>query len=139
MLQLSLFGPLSLRRDGREIRIKSAKLRAIFGYIALSEPLQETRERLVGLLWSESEETQARAVLRQVIRELRDVFVDAGCDGLNVTPHDIRFERGVIDVDAWAVIHAAEAGNVHPLLLERPGLTDDLLTGLDDLDSSFRV
>ncbi|SDN34851.1 DNA-binding transcriptional activator of the SARP family [Afipia sp. GAS231] len=139
MLQLSLFGPLSLRRDGREIRIKSAKLRAIFGYIALSEPLQETRERLVGLLWSESEETQARAVLRQVIRELRDVFVDAGCDGLNVTAHDIRFERDAIDVDAWAVIHAAEAGDVHPLLLERPCLTDDLLAGLDDLDSSFRV
>ena len=139
MLQLSLFGPVSLRRDGREIRIKSVKLRAILGYIALSEPLQETRERLVGLLWSESGEAQARAVLRQVIRELRDVFVDAGSDGLHVSPHDIGFERGAIEVDVWAVIRAAEAGEVHPLLLERPCLTDDLLTGLDDLDSAFKV
>ena len=139
MLQLSLFGPVSLRRDGREIRIKSVKLRAILGYIALSEPLQETRERLVGLLWSESGEAQARAVLRQVIRELRDVFVEAGSEGLHVSPHEIGFERGAIDVDVWAVIRAAEAGEVHPLLLERPYLTDDLLTGLDDLDSAFKV
>lgn len=139
LLQLSLFGPVSLRRDGREIRIKSVKLRAILGYIALSEPLQETRERLVGLLWSESGEAQARAVLRQVIRELRDVFVEAGSEGLRINPQEIGFERGAIDVDVWAVIHAAEAGEVHPLLLERPCLTDDLLAGLDDLDSSFRV
>jgi DNA-binding SARP family transcriptional activator/TolB-like protein len=139
LLQLSLFGPVSLWRDGREIRIKSVKLRAILGYIALSEPLQETRERLVGLLWSESGEAQARAVLRQVIRELRDVFVEAGSDGLHISPHDIGFERGAIDVDVWAVIRAAEAGEVHPLLLERPCLTDDLLAGLDDLDSAFKV
>lgn len=139
MLQLSLFGPVSLRRDGHEIRIKSVKLRAILGYIALSEPLQETRERLVGLLWSESGEVQARAVLRQVIRELRDVFAEAGSDALHVSPQEIGFARGAIDVDAWDVIHAAEAGDVHPLLLERCCLTDELLAGLDDLDSSFTV
>jgi len=89
VLQLSLFGPLSLQCDGREIRIKSLKLRAILGYIALSEQLQETRERLVGLLWSESGEVQARAVLRQVIRELREVFADAGSSGLRIDSHEI--------------------------------------------------
>ncbi len=139
VLQLSLFGPLSLQCDGREIRIKSLKLRAILGYIALSEQLQETRERLVGLLWSESGEVQARAVLRQVIRELREVFADAGSSGLRIDSHEIGFERGAVDVDVWAVVRAAEAGEVHPLLLERPHLTDDLLTGLEDLDPSFRT
>ena len=29
--------------------------------------------------------------------------------------------------------------DVHPLLLERPRLSDDLLAGLEDLDPSFRV
>ncbi len=139
LLQLSLFGPVSLRSDCREIRVKSSKLRAILGYIALSESLSETRERLVGLLWSESEEGHARAVLRQVIRELREIFVDAGCDGLRISSHEVGFDREVIDVDVWAVIQAAEAGEVHPLLLERPHLTDELLAGLDDLDPSFRV
>lgn len=139
MLQLSLFGPFSLRNDEHEIRIKSLKLRGILGYIALSESLLETRERLVGLLWSESGEAQARAVLRQVIRELREIFTAAGCDGLRIDAHEIGFEQSAVDVDVWAVVRAAEAGKVHPLLLERQHLTDDLLSGLEDLDPSFRV
>jgi DNA-binding SARP family transcriptional activator len=139
VLQLSLFGPFSLRSDSHEIRIKSLKLRAILGYVALNESLLETRERLVGLLWSESGEAQARAVLRQVVRELREIFADAGSDGLAISSHEIGFERGAVEVDVWAVVRAAEAGEVHPLLLERPRLADDLLAGLDDLDPSFRV
>jgi DNA-binding SARP family transcriptional activator len=138
LLHFSLFGSFSLRHDGQEIRIKSLKLRAILGYIALSESLVETRERLVGLLWSESGEAQARAVLRQVIRELREIFAEAGCGGLHISAHEIGFERDAVDVDVWSVVRAAEAGEVHPLLLERPHLTDDLLAGLDDLDPSFR-
>lgn len=144
MLQLSLFGPLSLRCDGRELRIKSLKLQAILGYIALSETMLETRERLVGLLWSESGEAQARAVLRQVIRELREILTSAGCNGFRINQHDLGFEPGAVEVgavevDVWAVVHAAEAGDVHPLLLDRPRLSDDLLAGLEDLDPSFRV
>jgi DNA-binding SARP family transcriptional activator len=139
LLQLSLFGPLSLRCDGRELRIKSLKLQAILGYIALSEAMLETRERLVGLLWSESGEAQARAVLRQVIRELREILTGAGCNGFRINQHDLGFEQGAVEVDVWAVLHAAEAADVHPLLLERPRLTDDLLAGLEDLDPSFKV
>ena len=139
LLQLSLLGPFSLRCDSRELSIKSLKLRAILGYIALSEALSETRERLVGLLWSESGETQARAVLRQVIRELRESLPEACASALRISPQDVGFERGTIEVDAWSVIRAAEAAQVHPLLLERPHLVDDLLAGLEDLDPSFRV
>lgn len=138
MLRLSLFGPVVLRSEGHEIRIKSLKLRALLGYIALSESLVETRERLVGLLWSESGEVQARAVLRQVIRELREVFVVAG-NGLRITAHEVGLEREGIEVDVWAVVEAAERGEVHPLLLERPRLTDELLVGLEELDPAFRA
>jgi DNA-binding SARP family transcriptional activator/TolB-like protein len=139
LLQLSLFGPFSLRHDGHEVRIKSLKLRAMLGYLAVSEQLLETRERLVGLLWSESGETQARAVLRQVIRELREILAEAGCGGLRINSHEIGFERDAVEVDVRAVLRAAEAAEVHPLLLERPHLVDDFLAGLEDIDPSFRV
>jgi DNA-binding SARP family transcriptional activator/TolB-like protein len=139
LLRLSLFGPVLLWSGKREVRIKSLKLRAMLGYITLSESLLETRERLVGLLWSESAEAQARAVLRQVIRELRDIFADAGIDGLRITPREVGLEREVVDVDVWTVVHAAEAGEVHSLLLERTHLTDELLAGLEDIDPAFRV
>jgi DNA-binding SARP family transcriptional activator len=138
LLQFSLLGPFSLQQDGRELRIKSRKLRAILGYVALSEQLLETRERLVGLLWSESGEAQARAVLRQVVRELREIFGEAGGSELRINAHEIGFERDAVDLDTWAVIRAAEAGQVHPLLLERQHIADDLMVGLEDLDPSFR-
>ncbi len=138
VLRLSLFGPLTLQIGEREIRTRSLKLRAMLGYIALSDKLRETRERLVGLLWSESAETQARAVLRQVVRELRGLFEQTGFDGLLVDPYEVGFEPDAVQVDVSAVLGAAEAGEVHPLLLEQPRLGDELLTGLEDVDPAFR-
>jgi DNA-binding SARP family transcriptional activator/TolB-like protein len=138
VLRMRLFGPASFAVGGRELRFKSLKLRAVLGYIALNESLTETRERLVGLLWSESGEDHARASLRQNIRELRVAIQGSNYRGLYIAGHELGFERGTIEVDVLAVIAAAEAGQVHPLLLERQNLADELLAGLEDLDPSFR-
>ena len=137
LLRMGLFGPTTFNIGGRELRFKSLKLRAILGYIALNEALAETRERLVGLLWSESGEDHARASLRQNIRELR-VAIQDWQDGLHIDVREIGFRPRSIEVDVSAVINAAEAGQVHPLLLERRNLADELMAGLEDLDPSFR-
>jgi DNA-binding SARP family transcriptional activator/Flp pilus assembly protein TadD len=107
--------------------------------VALSPSLRESRERLVGLLWSESSESQARAVLRQVIRDLRQRLDAAGCTGLSFGSYEIGFEPGTVDVDVLDVLAVAEKGEVHPLLLERQHLAEQLLTGLEDVDAAFRV
>lgn len=137
VLRMRLFGPASFRIGGRELRFKSLKLRAILGYIGLNESLTETRERLVGLLWSESGEDHARASLRQNIRELRVAVQQWEHDGLHIDVREIGFQARSIEVDVSAVINAAEAGQVHPLLLERRNLADELMAGLEDLDPSF--
>ena len=138
-LRMRLFGPASFSIGGRELRFKSLKLRAILGYIALNESLAETRERLVGLLWSESGEDHARASLRQNIRELRVAIDGWNHDGLHIDVREIGFQPRSIEVDVSAVINAAEASQVHPLLLERRNLADELMAGLEDLDPSFRA
>lgn len=138
MLQMRLFGPTSFTVGGTELRFKSLKLRAALGYIALSESQMETRERLVGLLWSESGEDHARASLRQNIRELRVAVQGVRYEGLYIAGHEVGFAGGAVEVDVLTVIRAADAGQVHPLLLERRNLADELLAGLEDLDPSFR-
>jgi DNA-binding SARP family transcriptional activator len=138
VLRVRLFGPASFSVGGRELRFKSLKLRGALGYIALSDTQTETRERLVGLLWSESGEDHARASLRQNIRELRLAVQAQNYEGLYIAGHEISFERGTTEVDVLTVLGAAEAGQVHPLLLERRNLADELLAGLEDLDPSFR-
>lgn len=139
VLALRLLGPVSLSVDGKDLPLKSLKARAMLGYLALSPSLRETRERLVGLLWSESNETQARAVLRQVVRELRGRLDEAGWAGLSFGSYEIGFDPGTVHIDVVEVLASAEKGEVHPLLLEREHLAEQLLAGLEDVDAAFRV
>lgn len=138
-LEISVLGGFTIRAAGREIRIRSLKSRAMLGYIALTEALEETRERLVGLLWSEFEEEKARASLRQVVRDLRTAFTEAGSPVFHVAVREVGFVRQYVRLDLWDVLSAAERGEAHPLLLESRHIADELLSGLDDLDPAFRV
>src|SRR5438105_10608128 len=77
-LTLAVFGKTTVRLGEREIVLSNRKCRALLGYFALSEAAEETRERLIGLLWSETEEERARASLRQTLYEIRTALGAAG-------------------------------------------------------------
>jgi DNA-binding SARP family transcriptional activator/TolB-like protein len=138
-LSVSLVGRLGVRFNGRPVELRTRKAGAVLSYLALSEAKQESRERLVGLLWSRSDEEKARASLRQVVRELRSMLEEAGYDGFVAERLMIGIDVGRIEVDIESVIQLAEGGRVHPLLLDTPQLDGRLLEGMDDLDPSFRV
>jgi DNA-binding SARP family transcriptional activator/TolB-like protein len=138
-LSVSLVGRLGVRFNGRSIELRTRKAGAVLSYLALSEAKQESRERLVGLLWSRSDEEKARASLRQVVRELRSMLEEAGYDGFVAERLMIGVDVGRIEVDIESVLQLAEGGRVHPLLLDTPQLDGRLLEGMDDLDPSFRV
>jgi DNA-binding SARP family transcriptional activator/TolB-like protein len=138
-LSVSLVGRLTMSLNGQPVQLRTQKAAAVLSYLALTESKQESRERLVGLLWSRSDEEKARGSLRQVIRELRSAFEDAGYGGFVASRLSVRLDPGKIEVDIESIIRLAETGNVHPLLLNVPQLDDHILEGLDDLDPSFRV
>ena len=138
LLQVSLFGPLRAVFAGQEVRIRSRKARALLGYLLLTEGGEETRERLVGLLWSEAGEEKARASLRQVADELREALEAAGCAALRAGRLHVSLDPVASLADARDVLGAAERGIGHPLLLATPRLSEALLQGLDDLDPAFR-
>lgn len=138
-LSISLVGRLALRLDGRPVELRTRKAAAVLGYLALSETKRESRERLVGLLWSRSDEEKARASLRQVVRELRQVLEDAGFDGFTAGRLSIGLNLDRVEVDVENILQLAENARIHPLLLDTPRLEERLLEGMDDLDPSFRV
>ena len=137
-LRLSLFGPFNAAVDGRELTFKSVKARALIGYLAAQDSLTATREQVVGLLWSESPEAQARAVLRQVVRELRGRTAAAGFGGLHIGTSQIGLASITLSADLLDIFAELGRGAVHPLLLDRRDLTESFLAGLDDLDPAFR-
>src|ERR1700710_2289660 len=138
-LSVSLVGRLAISFNGQPVELRTQKAGAVFSYLALIEAKKESRERLVGLLWSRSDEEKARGSLRQVIRELRATFEAAGYNGFSAGRLSIQLDPAMVEVDVESVIKAAESVNVHPLLLNVPRLNDRILEGLDDLDPSFRV
>ncbi len=140
-LSVSLVGRLAVRFNGRLVELRTQKANAVLSYLALTETKQESRERLVGLLWSRSDEEKARASLRQVVRELRSAFEDAGYSGFVAGRLSVHLdtEKAELDVDVESVIRLAESGSVHPLLLNTPRLGERILEGMDDLDPSFRI
>jgi DNA-binding SARP family transcriptional activator len=138
-LSISLVGRLVLRFEGRTVELRTRKAAAVLGYLALSEAKKESRERLVGLLWSRSDEEKARASLRQVVRELRQVLEDAGFTGFSAGRLTLGFDHAQVEVDIESILQQAESARIHPLLLDAPRLDERLLEGMDDLDLSFRV
>ncbi len=138
-LSVSLVGRLTIRFNGRLVELRTQKAGAVLSYLALTETKHESRERLVGLLWSRSDEEKARASLRQVIRELRSAFEDAGYSGFVAERLSIHLDAERVEIDVESIIEAAESGSVHPLLLNTPHLGERILEGMDDLDPSFRV
>jgi DNA-binding SARP family transcriptional activator/TolB-like protein len=138
-LSVSLVGRPSIMFGGRPVELRTQKARAVLSYLALTEAKHESRERLVGLLWSRSDEEKARASLRQVVRELRAAFAEAGFAGFSGGRLSIHLDVEKVEVDIESIIRLAEGGSVHPLLLNTPDLGDRILEGMDDLDPSFRI
>jgi DNA-binding winged helix-turn-helix (wHTH) protein len=85
VLCVRTLGKLTLRVGERTIGAIGRKSAALLAYLALSDSGQETRERLVGLLWSETEEEKARASLRQSLHEIREAFNVEGFEGFRTT------------------------------------------------------
>jgi DNA-binding SARP family transcriptional activator/TolB-like protein len=138
-LSLRVVGRLALHVGGREVGALSRKSRALLGYLALTELGEETRERLVGLLWSEVAEGNARASLRQALHEIRDALTQAGFDGLTADKQALRLDRARFTVDLRDIFDCAAAGEPHPVLLQSDRPMERLLDELDAVDPAFRV
>jgi DNA-binding SARP family transcriptional activator/TolB-like protein len=138
-LFISVLGRMRVAIHGQELRFKSRKSRAALAYLALNDGSHETRERLVGLLWSESEEEKARASLRQIVHELRETLLQAGYGGLQPARLGIELDPRSISVDLWDVQRSAESHSAHQLILNVPRIAETLLKDFDDIDPSFRV
>ena len=138
-LSVSLVGRPSIAFGGRLVELRTQKASAVLSYLALTEAKHESRERLVGLLWSRSGEEKARASLRQVVRELRTAFEGAGYGGFSAGRLGVHLDAEKVEVDIESIVRLAETGTVHPLLLNTPDLGQRILEGMDDLDPSFRI
>ena len=139
VLVLQVLGDVSATYRGITLPFSTRKAKALVAYLALSDGHYDTRERLVGLLWSESDEDHARASLRQAVREIRSACESVGFDGLDFNKQTLRLLPGRFRCDVDDIVTVTLQREVHPRLLTTSRLPDALLENLDNLDPAFHV
>jgi len=137
LVRVSLLDGMSLHVDGREVRLNSRKAKALIAYLLLTPRMTETRDRLVGLLWSETEDAKARASLRQLLHSLRDAFDQEGLVGLSTDKTHVSLDGSVFLTDLGCALASIDRGDPVDSLVTESCITDSFLRGYDDIDPSF--
>lgn len=136
-LNVSMFGGVVVTYSGLEVRLHIRKMQALLAFLIL-EGKRCSRDMLIGRLWSDVPEANARASLRQAVYQLRKDLSELGCDYLDSDKLGVGLSPENVETDIDAVVRAADADVVHSLLLKTPRLTETLLVDLEDVDPSFQ-
>jgi len=136
-MHISLIDGVVLRVRDREVVLNSRKARALIGYLVLAPNMKETRDRLVGFLWSDTEQVKARASLRQLLHLLGEAFDAMGVVGVSADKELVWLDGSVIVTDLHKLLANVDQGEPAELLDNETSITDTLLRGYDDLDPSF--
>lgn len=106
-LELVCFGPPTARLDGRAppADVLWRKHLGLLLYLALTPDRTKSRDHLLGLLWPEKPDGQARHSLNEAVRRLR---VGLGADRLRTQGDVIALNDAALQVDAWRFAELAE-------------------------------
>ncbi|MCR9268028.1 MAG: hypothetical protein NXI03_10705, partial [Alphaproteobacteria bacterium] len=117
--------------------VVSAKARAVVSHIALTREHRVSRERLVGLLWSDRPEEQARASLRQSLKQLRNAFESVGFEGFHTDRQDVWFDAGTVVTDVEDALEQIADGRRQTLIDDDLLSAHRLMYGYESLDPAF--
>ena len=137
LIRISLLDGMALHIGDREVALSNRKAAALIAYLALTPGMRETRDRLVGLLWSETEDAKARASLRQLLYGLREAFHKEGLVGLSTDKTHVSLDGSAFVTDLDCALASVNRGDPVDRLVNEPRITDAFLRGYDDVDPSF--
>jgi TolB-like protein/DNA-binding SARP family transcriptional activator len=137
LLSATLFGAFSLAYGDHPISLTNRKAKAFLGCIVASGRWQVSRAEITALLWSEVSEERAAGAMRTTLWEIQRALRAVGFNAFEAGRHVIALDPKALRVDLMDVLVEAEAGRVHPLLVERKQVVTTLLDGLDHLDPAL--
>ncbi|WP_417684022.1 BTAD domain-containing putative transcriptional regulator [Roseibium sp.] len=133
--ELSTMSGFAFTDRDRSCRITRRKAQALLTYLWLQPNHTESRSRLANLLWSRSNEADARVSLRQELSRLnRELAVFCGMDILGGDKFSIWLARKPEPCDAEAIVAALNKSDVAPKLTESPLLQEQYLAHLEGID-----
>lgn len=122
---------------GKTIELPNRKACGIIAYLALQTDASESRERLAGLFWSDRPEHQARASLRQCLRQIRSALASDDNTAFTTDRVNVSLSDEGVEVDLKVIADQFAQGTVHTAVVNGEFTPDRLLYGFDSLDQSF--
>lgn len=120
MVEIRLLGQFTVQVDGVAIELTARPAQSLFAYLLLN-PVAHRRERLAGLLWPDSSETNARRNLRQALWQIRRALAEQADALLVVDEVTVAFNTAA---DYWLDVECI----ARPL--EEAGAADDLISAI---------
>jgi DNA-binding SARP family transcriptional activator len=87
-LSLALLGTPKILHAGQVVKFRSRKEQALLIYLA-SESGLHSREKIIALLWPDSDEAQGRTTLRRTLADLRSRIEDANSQAHLIVERDM--------------------------------------------------
>jgi len=136
-LHLKLLGGFSASSpDGKAIEVSGKKNQALLAYLALNSGKKIPREKLLGLLWSDRGDTQARASLRQALAALRH-DLGKSASALITDGDSVALEAQVIATDVRTFERLIRGTSAEELKEAAALYEGELLDGLEIRDPAF--
>ncbi|MGH7677156.1 MAG: BTAD domain-containing putative transcriptional regulator [Gemmatimonadaceae bacterium] len=119
-MRLRTFGAVYIERDDTPLGGAHSQRRrlALLAYLAATEKAPIAREKLIALLWPESDESSGRHSLSQLLYALRH---DLGADAIAVDSETVRLNPDVIGSDVHAFDRALRDGRVEEAVAQYRG------------------
>jgi DNA-binding SARP family transcriptional activator len=105
MLHVSLLGEQAITEDGTSVQARSSRAVALVAFLAAHAGAPQSRQRIAGMFWPESTDSQALTNLRRELHHLRQILGEES--SLVVTSRDLCWRdtdtcrvdlRGALDV-----------------------------------------
>ncbi|MEX2200560.1 MAG: BTAD domain-containing putative transcriptional regulator [Dongiaceae bacterium] len=137
-MRLTLLGePQLADADGAEIAVPSRKSLALLAFLAAARGQSAGREKLMGLLWGDRFDQQARQSLRQTLYSLRKLLGPLGEDAIGVTGDNVSLNGAIVRTDLAEFERLASASDPESLGAAMQLYRGPLMAGFAIRDAGF--
>ena len=138
LLTVSIIGGCAVSDPlGHAVNIKSRKARALIGVLAVSSGMSLPRDKLAGLFWSEFDQENARASLRQCVKIIKQEL-GAQLGHLVMSDRELlALDSAFVSSDYSVMMACADSGRFGDPVFQTEEIHQELFNGIDDTDEAF--
>src|SRR5438552_12329488 len=116
--------------SGQAIELAGKKNQALLAYLAIGRGKKYSRNKLIGLLWGDRGEAQARGSLRQALAAAKSALAEIAPMALILEGNSVTLDPGAVATDVAEFEALAGSGSIEDLRRAARLYEGDLLAGL---------